>query len=77
MLSRAEKTKVLDEELYVFLDRLDEGKGKTIIGIDEVGRGSLSGPLTVAAVCLPLVPRISGLNDSKKLSASRRESLSV
>ncbi len=41
-----------------------------------MGRGSLSGPLSVAAVCLPLTPRISGLNDSKKLSALRREQLS-
>jgi ribonuclease HII len=76
MPSRAEKTAALDEALYGFLDELDGGRGCTIIGIDEVGRGSLSGPLTVAAVALPLSPRISGLNDSKKLSAPKREQLS-
>lgn len=44
-----------------------------IVGIDEVGRGPLAGPLTVAAVVLPPKPRILYLNDSKKLSAQRRE----
>lgn len=76
MVSRAEKTAALDQALYGFLEALGSGT-LNIIGIDEVGRGSLSGPLTVAAVCLPLEPRVSGLNDSKKLSAARRELLSV
>ena len=75
MPSRAEKTAALDQALYGFLEELDAGKNLNIIGIDEVGRGSLSGPLSVAAVALPLNPRISGLNDSKKLSALRRETL--
>lgn len=75
--SRAEKTAALDNELYGFLEKLDAGKNLTIIGIDEVGRGPLSGPLTIAAVSLPLEPRISGLNDSKKLSAKRREELAL
>jgi len=76
MPSRAEKSAELDQALYGFLEELDSGKNHNIIGIDEVGRGSLSGPLTIAAVSLPLATRISGLNDSKKLSASRREQLS-
>jgi len=76
MSSRAEKRAELDQALYGFLDELDGGRDLHIIGIDEVGRGPLSGPLTVAAVSLPLSPRISGLNDSKKLSATRREILS-
>jgi ribonuclease HII len=46
-----------------------------VVGIDEVGRGSVAGPLTVAAVALPLEPRILGLDDSKKLSAAQREAL--
>lgn len=75
MSTRADKTAALDQELYGFLEQLDEGKNLILIGIDEVGRGSLSGPLTVAAVSLPLSPRISGLNDSKKLSALKREKL--
>ncbi len=46
-----------------------------IAGVDEVGRGALAGPLTVAAVVLPPSPRIEGLDDSKRLSAARREEL--
>lgn len=44
-----------------------------IIGIDEVGRGSIAGPLTVGAVALPDKPEIKLLNDSKQLSAAQRE----
>jgi ribonuclease HII len=43
-----------------------------IIGIDEVGRGSLAGPVTVAAVILTRKNSFFGLKDSKKLSASQR-----
>lgn len=47
-----------------------------VAGIDEAGRGPLAGPLTVAAVVFdPARPRINGLDDSKVLSASRRELL--
>ena len=52
-----------------------EAPGAVVIGIDEVGRGAVAGPLTVAAVALPYAPMIDGLDDSKKLSASRREEL--
>lgn len=47
-----------------------------IAGIDEAGRGPLAGPLVVAAVVLPpgRTP-INGLDDSKALSAARREAL--
>jgi ribonuclease HII len=53
------------------------GAQALVVGIDEVGRGSVAGPLTVAAVALPLDPQIAGLDDSKKLSAKRREALSA
>lgn len=46
-----------------------------ICGIDEVGRGPLAGPVVVAAVILPKDCEILYLNDSKKLSAKRREEL--
>lgn len=46
-----------------------------VVGIDEVGRGAVAGPLTVAAVVLPESPLIIGLNDSKKLSPTSRENL--
>lgn len=46
-----------------------------ICGIDEVGRGPLAGPVVAAAVILPKDCEILYLNDSKKLSAKRREEL--
>lgn len=44
-------------------------------GCDEAGRGCLAGPVFAAAVILPPSTRISGINDSKKLSAISRENL--
>ena len=46
-----------------------------IAGIDEVGRGSLAGPVVAAAVILPRQPRIKGLRDSKVLTRLQRERL--
>jgi ribonuclease HII len=46
-----------------------------IAGIDEVGRGSLAGPVVAAAVILPERHRIKGLRDSKVLTRRRREAL--
>ena len=46
-----------------------------VAGIDEAGRGPLAGPVVAAAVILPEGFRIEGLDDSKKLPASRRERL--
>ena len=44
-------------------------------GVDEVGRGSLAGPITAAAVILPKDYRNNELNDSKKLSEKKRNEL--
>lgn len=46
-----------------------------IAGVDEAGRGPLAGPLVIAAVILPQNVFIAGLNDSKQLSASKRDLL--
>lgn len=46
-------------------------------GCDEAGRGCLAGPVFAAAVILGQDTRIEELNDSKKLSASRRENLRI
>lgn len=48
-----------------------------VAGVDEVGRGPLAGPVVCAAVILPLEEekRIIGIDDSKKLSAKKREAL--
>ncbi len=45
------------------------------VGIDEVGRGPLAGPVLAAAVHLP--EAIEGLGDSKTLTAARRETLAL
>ncbi len=46
-----------------------------VCGIDEAGRGPLAGPVYAAAVILPEGLVIPGVNDSKKLSAKKRETL--
>ncbi|SDX27491.1 ribonuclease HII [Celeribacter indicus] len=46
-----------------------------IVGVDEVGRGPLAGPVVAAAVRLDPLRIPDGLNDSKVLSAKRREAL--
>ena len=60
--------KELEEKLY------QQGY-KLIAGIDEAGRGPLAGPVCAAAVILPQDAVIEGINDSKKLSAKKREKL--
>ena len=55
--------------------RLHDQGYQYICGIDEAGRGPLAGPVAVGAVILPVESYISGLDDSKKLSANKRESL--
>lgn len=50
--------------------------GYTVIaGTDEAGRGCLAGPVVAAACILPEGLHIEGLNDSKKLTAKKREAL--
>jgi ribonuclease HII len=46
-----------------------------VAGVDEAGRGPLAGPLIAAAAILPPDFALDGLNDSKKLTAKKRESL--
>ena len=53
---------------------LVEGR-QTVCGIDEAGRGPLAGPVFAAAVVLPHGILLPGLNDSKKLTQSKREKL--
>ena len=49
--------------------------GGRVAGVDEVGRGPLAGPVLAAAVVLNPDDIPEGLNDSKALSAKRREAL--
>lgn len=48
---------------------------KSVCGVDEAGRGPLAGPVCAAVVILPEGVIIDGVNDSKKLSEKKRESL--
>lgn len=49
---------------------------RLLIGVDEVGRGPLAGPVVAAAIIFaPDTPRVRGLRDSKMLSAVKREKL--
>ena len=50
-------------------------KGKIPAGVDEAGRGPLAGPVVAAAVILPDDCLLDGLDDSKKLSRTKRESI--
>ena len=60
----------------MFLDfSLVEHSHELVAGVDEVGRGPLCGPVVTAAVILDPSRLILGLNDSKKLTRSRREKL--
>ena len=65
-LERIEKMRFFEEKYREF---------DYIAGIDEVGRGPLAGPVVTCAVILPKGERILYVNDSKKLSASKREEL--
>ena len=67
-LYNIEEKKRLEKELYL--------AGFNFIGgADEVGRGPLAGPVVCAAVILPKNSNIIGIDDSKKLSAKKREEL--
>ena len=67
-LERLTKLKEIEKELYQ--------KGfQNICGIDEAGRGPLAGPVVIAGVIMPQDSMIEGVNDSKKVSEKKRETL--
>jgi len=53
----------------------EQSLGSRVCGVDEAGRGPLAGPVVAAAVILYADKLPEGLNDSKKLSARRRDAL--
>ena len=66
------------EARYRYLHATDEfylSQGLTVAGMDEVGRGPLAGDVVVACVVMPPDSHILWIDDSKKLSESRREKL--
>ena len=70
-----EKEWQLFKEMSQFEEAAYKKGHRLIAGIDEVGRGPLAGPVVTAAVILPKDCQLLGLNDSKKLSAKKRETL--
>ena len=77
-LARRERERAERERVDAMYDLQREIGGEgLVIGVDEVGRGAIAGPLTVGAVVLPNEPRVWGINDSKQLTPARRESLAA
>ena len=64
-----------DVSIYKIEDELLDKGYRNICGIDEAGRGSLAGPVCIAACILPPFLRIDGINDSKQLTEKKREEL--
>jgi ribonuclease HII len=61
-------TRAIEKELW-------ELGHRTVVGIDEVGRGAWAGPLTVGAAIVPGDRRVNGIRDSKMLTERDRERL--
>ncbi|MGX7243380.1 ribonuclease HII [Enterococcus quebecensis] len=74
-IQRHEKELALLEEMQLFENNARAKGHRLIVGIDEVGRGPLAGPVVAAAVILPEKFQLLGINDSKKLSAKKRDEL--
>lgn len=64
-----------DRVLGMYALQEELGGSGVVVGVDEVGRGAVAGPLTVAAVVLPADHIVWGLDDSKRIPPARREAL--
>lgn len=62
---------------FLYERELSEKGFKYICGVDEVGRGPLAGPVVCAAVIMRADSIVDGVDDSKKLTAKKRERLSA
>ncbi|MGY3749449.1 ribonuclease HII [Vagococcus acidifermentans] len=74
-LKKAADLRAHFEEMLSFERELKERGYQCVAGIDEVGRGPLAGPVVAAAVVLPDDFTLYEVNDSKQLSAAKREAL--
>ena len=64
--------------LYSFQAEIAADHGAhVVLGLDEVGRGSIAGPLAVGGVVLPNTPLVEGLNDSKQIAPAKREEIAA
>jgi len=84
LASRLEKRQLRQHKLRqdwqqreAYCDKLRNQGYNLICGLDEAGRGPLAGPVAAGAVILPSDCYLPGLDDSKKLSAARREELAA
>lgn len=67
---------MIDVESLLTYEKMYLDRGcRYICGVDEVGRGPLAGPVTVAAYVTDFSRLTEGVNDSKKLSEKKREKL--
>lgn len=62
---------------FLYERELTERGFKYVCGVDEVGRGPLAGPVVCAAVIMRADGIVEGVDDSKKLTAKKREKLSA
>lgn len=62
-------------DIYKYEKELKLKGYKLVCGTDEAGRGPIAGPVVAAAVILDEHNKIDGLNDSKKLTATKRDKL--
>lgn len=73
-LQKLEKLKISHQKRQEFEFTYRQQGYQTIVGIDEVGRGPLAGPLVIGAVILPEdCSPLLGVNDSKQLSVKKRQ----
>ncbi|HOX26788.1 MAG TPA: ribonuclease HII [Candidatus Krumholzibacteria bacterium] len=63
------------DRLLAFDRECSRGGARLLAGVDEAGRGSWAGPVVAAAAMLPADWCPSGLDDSKRLTAARRDEL--
>lgn len=72
-------SRISEQERLDILSQTDRqywGRENTVLaGMDEVGRGPLAGPVVVCCAVMPESPLVKYVNDSKKLSEKRRESI--
>jgi len=77
-MEKAKKKRESPQEKLIRLTQIENelwDAGKIIAGIDEVGRGPLAGPVVTACISIPRDRLVLGVDDSKKLSEKKRESL--
>ncbi|MDY6792437.1 MAG: ribonuclease HII [Thermodesulfobacteriota bacterium] len=65
----------MESDVKSFEEKALEKGYRAVAGVDEAGRGPLAGPVVSAAVVLPVIFPVSGVTDSKKVAAKKREAL--